>query len=218
MLWLGDATPAQLRHLPRFMERVSAVREFRLASKSAPTRKLADRPTRFHVENMPEGTSILVPKVSSERRRYIPMGFIDPETFCSDLVFLIPNATLYHYGILQSQFHNAWMRVVCGRLKSDYRYSGGVVYNNFVWPEPGAEQRAEVERRAQAVLDARRLYEGSTLADMYDPDNEFLYPELVRAHRELDAAVEAAYGVDFGGDEQKIVAHLFGLYAKMAGA
>lgn len=216
-LFLGDATFAELKELPRCRERIEAVREYRLASKSVPTRKLADRPAHFHVENMPKGNSIVVPKVSSERRRYIPMGFVGPETLCSDLVFLIPNASLYHFGILQSQFHNAWMRTVAGRLKSDYRYSGGIVYNNFVWPEPTVSQREEVERCAQAVLDARDAQEGATLADMYDPKNETFFPELMAAHKALDAAVEAAYGIDFGGDEEKIVAHLFNLYAKKVG-
>lgn len=216
-LYLGDATFAELKELPRCRERIEAVREYRLASKSVPTRKLADRPAHFHVENMPKGNSIVVPKVSSERRRYIPMGFVGPETLCSDLVFLIPNASLYHFGILQSQFHNAWMRTVAGRLKSDYRYSGGIVYNNFVWPEPTVSQREEVELCAQAVLDARDAQEGATLADMYDPKNETFFPELMAAHKALDAAVEAAYGIDFGGDEEKIVAHLFNLYAKKVG-
>lgn len=216
-LYLGDATFAELKELPRCRERIEAVREYRLASKSVPTRKLADRPAHFHVENMPKGNSIVVPKVSSERRRYIPMGFVGPETLCSDLVFLIPNASLYHFGILQSQFHNAWMRTVAGRLKSDYRYSGGIVYNNFVWPEPTVSQREEVERCAQAVLDARDAQEGATLADMYDPKNETFFPELMAAHKALDAAAEAAYGVDFGGDEERIVAHLFNLYAKKVG-
>ena len=216
-LYLGDATFAELKELPRCRERIEAVREYRLASKSVPTRKLADRPAHFHVENMPKGNSIVVPKVSSERRRYIPMGFVGPETLCSDLVFLIPNASLYHFGILQSQFHNAWMRTVASRLKSDYRYSGGIVYNNFVWPEPTVSQREEVERCAQAVLDARDAQEGATLADMYDPKNETFFPELMAAHKALDAAVEAAYGIDFGGDEEKIVAHLFNLYAKKVG-
>ena len=216
-LYLGDAAFGELKELPPCRERIEAVREYRLASKSAPTRKLADRPAHFHVENMPKGNSIVVPKVSSERRRYIPMGFVGPETLCSDLVFLIPNASLYHFGVLQSQFHNAWMRTVAGRLKSDYRYSGGIVYNNFVWPEPTVSQREEVERCAQAVLDARDAQEGATLADMYDPKNETFFPELMAAHRALDAAVEAAYGVDFGGDEERIVAHLFNLYAKKVG-
>lgn len=230
VLWLGDTSPEELKSLPKCLERVRSVREYRLASKSAPTRKIADKPTRFHVENMPDGDSILIPEVSSDRRHYVPMGFISPETFCSNLVRLIPNAKLYHYGVLQSQFHNAWMRVVCGRLGTGYRYSGGVVYNNFPWPSITTDNletpvedaspkdiREHIERCAQAVLDARKLYEGSTLADMYDPDNEFLYPELMKAHKELDVAVEAAYGVDFKGDEEKIVAHLFKLYAELTG-
>lgn len=213
-LWLGDLDFMHLKNLPLCMKRVEAVRQVRLSSKSAPTRKLADKPTRFHVENMPQGNSIVIPEVSSERRRYIPIGFIGPETFCSNLVKLIPNATLYHFGVLQSRVHNAWMRTVAGRLKSDYRYSGGIVYNNFIWPNPSENQRQEIERCAQAVLDARDGQDGATLADMYDPDNETFFPELTEAHRKLDAAVEAAYGVDFGGDENEIVAHLFGLYSK----
>lgn len=217
VLWLGDAAPGELVALPRCRERVLAVRDYRLASTSAPTRKLAQTPTRFHVENMPEGNSIVVPKVSSERRKYVPMGFVGPETFCSDLVFLIPNATLYHFGVLQSRMHNAWMRAVAGRMKSDYRYSGDVVYNNFVWPAPTDAQRARVEACAQAVLDARALHPASTLAQMYDPNNECLFPELAQAHRALDAAVEEAYGVDFAGDEAAMVAHLLALYAAATG-
>jgi hypothetical protein len=163
---------------------------------------------------MPEGTSVLIPEVSSERRRYIPMGFVEPSTFCSNLVKLIPNASLYHYGVLQSQFHNAWMRRVCGRMKSDYRYSGGIVYNNFIWPSPTSEQKSHIEQCAQAVLDARNLYPESSLADMYNPENEVLFTALFEAHKSLDLAVEAAYGVSFEKDEQLIVEHLFNLYAK----
>lgn len=218
VLWLGEATFSDLKRLPRCRERIEAVREYRLSSKRSQTKRAADRPQHFGTEIIPQDTSIIVPKVSSERRRYIPMGFIGPETFCSDLVFLVPDATLYHFGVLHSQFHNAWMRTVAGRLKSDYRYSGGVVYNNFVWPEPTDAQRAEIERCAQAVLDARAAQDGATLADMYDPDNETFFPDLMAAHRALDAAVEVAYGVDFGGDEEKIVAHLFKLYAEKTGA
>lgn len=118
---------------------------------------------------------------------------------------------------MQSRTHNAWMRIIAGRLKSDYRYSGGIVYNNFVWPEPTDEQRSRIEACAQAVLDARAAHPDATLADMYDPDNDFLFPNLMKAHAELDAAVEAAYGIDFNGDEEKIVAHLFKLYAEKVG-
>ena len=142
------------------------------------------------------------------------MGFVGPETLCSNLVRLVPNATIYHFGVLHSQVHNAWMRTVAGRLKSDYRYSAGVVYNNFVWPEACEATKAEISRLAQSVLDARRAYDGATLADLYDPDNEVFFPELMAAHRALDAAVERAYGVDFHGDEERIVAHLFKLYAE----
>lgn len=216
-LWLGEATFSDLKQLPECRKRIEQVREYRLASKSAGTRKIADKPTRFHVENMPEGSSIIIPEVSSSRRKRVPMGFVGPEIFCSNKVRLIPNASLYHYGILQSQFHNAWVRVVTGRLKDDYQYSANIDYNNFVWPEPSEEQRNEVERCAQAVLDARDVQEGATLADMYDPKNETFFPELMAAHKALDAAVEAAYGVDFGGDEEKIVAHLFNLYAEKVG-
>lgn len=227
-LWLGDITPSDLKQMPLSKERIEAVREFRLSSKRAQTNKAAATPNHFGTEIIAKSNSVLIPKVSSERRRYIPMGFVGPDTFCSDLVFLIPDATLYHFGILHSQMHNAWMRIVCGRLKSDYRYSGGVVYNNFPWPNAAPETldvpvrdlvdegiAARIEQCARAVLDARNLYPDSTLADMYDPDNDFLFPELIKAHKSLDAAVEAAYGVSFNGNEEKIVAHLFNLYAEL---
>jgi len=212
-LWLGDISAADLAGLPESRKRIEAVRVFRLESKSEGTRKIADKPTRFHVENMPAGNSVIIPKVSSERRHYIPIGLIGPETLCSDLVFLVPNATLYYFGILTSQFHNAWMRTVAGRLESRYRYSAGVVYNNFIWPDPTETQKTKIEELAQAILDARSNYPDSSLADMYDPDNDFLFPDLVQAHKALDKAVEEAYGVNFNGDEQKIVAYLFELYA-----
>ena len=215
ILYLADATEDELMELPMCRERIEAVRRFRLSSSSAPTRRLAERPRNYHVDNMPKGASVLIPEVSSERRRYIPMGFVQPTTLCSNLVKLIPNAALYHYGVLQSQFHNAWMRTVCGRLKSDYRYSAGVVYNNFVWPDPTEAQRAEIEARAQAVLDARDVHPGKSLADLYDPDK--MPADMLAAHHALDAAVEVAYGVGFQGDEEKIVAHLFGLYAQKVG-
>ncbi len=237
ILWLGDASPAQLKAMPRCMERVRAVREFRLASKSKPTQKLAETPTRYHVENMPKEQSILVPQTSSERRKYIPMGFLDADVLCSNAARVIASSSLYHYGVLQSQFHNAWMRIVSGRLKGDYQYAASVVYNCFPWPGAtpdtlstpveelvAPEVRARVEACAQEVLDARASYIDDahaaggkcTLADLYDPENDFLYPRLAAAHAALDTAVEAAYGVDFAGDEEAIVAHLFTLYAALA--
>ncbi|QCB27914.1 class I SAM-dependent DNA methyltransferase [Corynebacterium endometrii] len=219
ILWLGEATSDDFKKMPLARERVKAVQEYRLASKSVPTQKLANKPTRFHVENMPDGESIVIPEVTTSRRKYLPIGLIPPGVLASNLVKLIPNASRFHFGVLNSQFHHAWMRVVAGRLGNGYRYSSGVVYNNFVFPQPTDAQRLEIERCAQAVLDARAEYEGATLADLYDPDNNFLYPTLVRAHQELDKSVEAAYGVEFSHlddaeREQEIVAHLFRLYAE----
>ena len=168
------------------------MRQLRFASKSAGTVKLADTPTRFHVENMPEGTYIVVPEVSSERRRYVPMGFMTPDILCSNLVKIIPNATLYHLGVLTSNVHMAWMRAVCGRLKSDYRYSKDVVYNNFPWPTPTDAQKDKIEQTAQAILDARALYPDASLADLYDETT--MPPELRKAHQQNDKAVMMAYG------------------------
>ena len=212
-LWLGDCSPAELHSMPRCLKRVEAVREMRLASKSEGTRKLADRPTRFHVENMPKGNFIIVPKLSSERRFYVPMGFMSPDVFASDLVFIIPDASLYHFGVLESRVHMAWMRTVCGRLKSDYRYSKDVVYNNFPWPEVNEEQRERIAQTAQAILDARALYPDSSLADLYDPVT--MPAELLKAHRDNDRAVMAAYGFPTTMNESEIVARLFTLYSTL---
>ena len=206
-LWLGDCTPAQLRSMPHCMEKVAKVREFRLASKSEGTRKLAERPTRFHVENMPKGNCILIPKVSSEKRIYIPIGFMQPGVLCSDLVFIIPNATLYHFGVLTSLVHNAWTRVVCGRLEMRYRYSKDIVYNNFPWPNVTEAQKAVIAANAQAILDARAKYPDSSLADLYDP---LVMPQELRAaHHRNDHDVLAAYGMSPAMTEAEIVAALF---------
>lgn len=213
-LWLGDCSPAELRKMPLSMQRVQAVHDFRQQSKSAPTRAIADKPARFHVENMPKGTYIAVPKVSSERRRFIPIGFLDAQTLSSDLLQVIPDATVYHFGVLTSTMHMAWTRAVCGRLKSDYRYSNKLVYNNYPWPSPTDEQRTNIEACAQAVLDARALYPDCTLADLYDPTAASLAPELVKAHAKLDAAVEQAYGRTFADDGER-VAFLFDLYRQL---
>ena len=215
-LWLGGCSPAELRQMPHCMKRIEAVREMRLASNSAGTRKLADRPTRFHVENMPDTNYIIVPKVSSEKRRYVPMGFMSPNVLASDLVFVIPDATLYHFGILESNVHMAWMRAVCGRLETRYRYSKDVVYNNFPWPIPTEEQKAKIELTAQAILDARALYPDSSLADLYD---ELTMPvELRKAHQDNDRAVMQAYGFPIKSTftESQCVAELFKLYKEIA--
>ncbi len=213
-LWLGKCPPNILRKMPECMKRVEAVRDFRLSSSSAGTVKLADKPTRFHVENMPEGTYILVPEVSSERRRYVPMGFMTPDVLCSNLVKIIPDASLYHFGILTSNVHMAWMRTVCGRLKSDYRYSKDIVYNNFPWPTPTDAQKAKIEQTAQAILDARALYPDCSLADLYDEVT--MPPELRKAHQQNDKAVMDAYG--FWGKlntEADCVAALMEMYAAL---
>jgi hypothetical protein len=180
-LWLGECPPEVLRRMPEAMKRVEAVRRFRLASKSAPTRKLADTPTRFHVENMPQHECLAIPEVSSERRSFIPIGWLPGTTLASNLLKVMPQATLYEFGTLCSTMHNAWVRYTCGRLKSDFRYSAGIVYNNFPWPEsPTDKQRAAIETAAQGVLDARALFPPSSLADLYDPLT--MPPALVKAH------------------------------------
>ncbi len=212
-LWLGDCSPAELRKMPHCMERIAKVREYRLASPSAGTVKLADKPTHFHVENMPEGNYMVVPKVSSENRRYVPMGLMTPDNMCSDLVFLISNTNYYHFGILTSNVHMAWMRAVCGRLKSDYRYSKDIVYNNFPWPTPTDEQKARIEQTAQGILDARAQYPDSSLADLYDPLT--MPVELRRAHAANDKAVMAAYGFSTKMSEADCVAELMKLYQKL---
>ena len=213
-LWLGDCSPAKLRQMPEAMKRIEAVHKLRLASKSAPTQKLASVPTRFHVENMPQGNYLLIPKVSSARRNYIPMGFIPPNIMSSDLVFIFPDATPYHFGILSSAMHMAWVRQVCGRLKSDYRYSAKLVYNNYPWPSsPAATQRTKVESAAQAVLDARNEFPDSTLADLYDP--LAMPPSLAKAHAALDRAVDKCYRPKAFTSERGRVEHLFELYEKL---
>jgi len=213
-LWLGDCPSEKLRDMPLAMARVDAVRKFRLASKSAPTRAIAGKPTRFHVENMPKYPYLVIPEVSSERRDYIPIGFLKPNILASSLVRIVPNATLYHFGILSSEMHMAWVRLVGGRLKSDYRYSAKLVYNNYPWPEnPKAKQRAAVEAAAQAVLDARKQFPGSSLADYYDPLAMPL--ALYKAHKALNRAVDRCYrSQPFKNDRQR-VEYLFALYEKL---
>ena len=212
-LWLGDCPPQQLRKMPEVMKRVDAVRTFRLASKRKQTLVAADFPTHFGTELIPQQPYLLIPEVSSERRKFIPIGFEQPTTFCSNLVRMLPNATLLHFGVLTSTMHNAWVRSVCGRLKSDFRYSAAIVYNNFPWPTPTEKQRTAIEVAAQAVLDARAAHPDSSLADLYDPLT--MPPDLVKAHQKLDAAVDASYGYKGGSTDAARVAFLFGLYQEL---
>lgn len=219
-LWLGECTPAELKAMPHCMERVKAVREYRLASPSPGTVKLADKPTRFHVENMPSGRYIVIPQVSSERRRYIPMGYMDNRVLCSDKVRILPNGNLYEFGILESNVHMAWVRATCCRLKSDYSYTVNDVYNNFIWPAPTEQQKAKIEQTAQAILDARALYPDSSLADLYD--DLTMPPELRKAHQANDRAVMDAYGFTKGTaartSESACVAELMKLYQQKVSA
>lgn len=214
-LWLGDQSPAQLRKLPKCLERINSVREYRLKSKRTSTLKLADKPTRFQTENMPKSDYIVIPEVSSERRKYIPIGFMSPNIFCSNKLRLMPNASLYEFGVLTSNVHMAWMRVVCGRLEMRYDYSIKLVYNNFPWPTPTEAQKAKIAQTAQGILDARALYPDSSLADLYD--DSVMPFELLKAHRANDKAVMEAYGFyGKGMTESQCVAELMKMYQVLA--
>ncbi len=213
-LYLHDCSPSELRKLPECLIRVEAVRNFRNSSSRASTKKLADFPLSFGTTNIPTNSYVVIPKVSSERRKYIPIGYIAPEILSSDLVFIVPEATLYHFGVLTSNVHMAWMRTVCGRLKSDYRYSKDIVYNNFPWCSPTEEQKAKIEKTAQMILDARAMYPDCSLADLYD--ETVMPPELRKAHQLNDRAVMEAYG--FWGklnSESECVAELMGMYREL---
>lgn len=213
-IWLEGASPKELSSLLLIKERIAKVRDFRLSSTKAATRKYAEMPTIFMERRQPNGNYIIVPRVSSENRRYIPMGFMNKDVICSDSNIMIPEITLYHFGVLESNVHMAWMRTVCGRLKSDYRYSNTIVYNNFPWPNPTEEQKQKIEQTAQAILDARALYPDSSLADLYD---ELTMPvELRKAHQDNDRAVMQAYGFNVKSmTESQCVAELFKLYQKL---
>ena len=214
-LWLVGVSPAELRKMPLVMQRIEKVREMRLNSSDAGTRKLADTPTVFRETYNPK-SFIIIPSASSERRKYIPLGFLGEETISTNLNLIIPDATLFHFGILTSNVHMAWMRAVCGRLKSDYRYSKDVVYNNFPWPTPTDAQKAKIEQTAQAILDARALYPDASLADLYDETT--MPPELRKAHQQNDKAVMVAYG--FWGrlnSEPACVSELMKMYQEKIG-
>ena len=213
ILALHDAPPATLARLPHVKERIAAVRAYRQASKSTPTQKLAETPTRYHVNVLPAAPFLVVPEVSSERREYVPIGWLEPPTIPSNLVRVLENASLTDFALLTSAMHMAWLRHVGGRLKSDYRYSIGLVYNTFPTPPEGADL-SKLEPLAQAVLDARATHPGATLADLYDPD--LMPPNLRKAHTTLDRAVDRLYRRGGFASERERVEHLFGLYEKMA--
>lgn len=191
--WLVGVSPSTIKNSSELKKRLEAVREMRLNSSAAPTREKADMPGLFFFISQPSTSYLLVPSTSSENRRYIPIGFLSPEIIASNSTTIVPNATLYNFGIMTSNVHMSWMRTVGGRLKSDYRYSGGIVYNTFPWPTPTEAQKAKIEQTAQAILDARALYPDSSLADLYDEVT--MPPELRKAHQNNDRAVMQAYGL-----------------------
>ena len=216
-LWLENASPSEMRKMPLVAQRVGAVRKLRESSNREATRRLADIPHLFGEIRQPkEGKYLLVPRVSSEKRKYIPIGFLSSEIIASDASLIIQNATLFDFGVLTSLVHNAWMRVVAGRLESRYRYSASIVYNNFPWCNPTDEQKVKIEQTAQSILDARAKYPESSLADLYD--ETFMPKELRKAHQANDRAVMEAYGFAKDMIETEIVAELFKMYSQLAQA
>ncbi len=213
-LWLKGVSPALYRKNAEVMRHLEAVKQMRLASSAAPTRALADKPYLFFSTPQTDSNYLCIPEVSSERRRYVPIGFMDKSVIASNLVSIVPDATMYHFGVLTSNVHMSWMRTVCGRLKSDYRYSGAIVYNTFPWPAPTDTQKAKIEQTAQAILNARALYPDCSLADLYDETT--MPPELRRAHQQNDRAVMQAYGFDVATTtETSCVAELMRMYQKL---
>ncbi|MBQ8824897.1 MAG: class I SAM-dependent DNA methyltransferase [Ruminococcus sp.] len=212
-LWLIDISPNKIISVPPIYEAVKGVRESRTRSSRKSTREQANTPTLFGEIRQPNTEYILIPRHSSEKRRYIPMGYISPDVICGDANLIIPNATLYHFGVLTSNVHMAWMRTVCGRLEMRYRYSKDIVYNNFPWCNPTEKQRETIEKTAQAILDARAEYPDCSLADLYDELT--MPPKLRKAHQSNDFAVMAAYGFDKKITESECVAELMKMYQKL---
>lgn len=218
-LWLVGADPAVLLKCQPVLERIEKVRQFRLNSRKAATQKKAQIPTLFDENQQPDTNFIAIPKVSSENRRYVPIDFMTPETVVGDKIYIMENASLYEFGVMTSCVHMAWMRAVCGRLKSDYSYSNTLVYNNFPWPEPSDQQRQQIETTAQKVLDERARLSGISFAEMYSNALDTMFTSLATAHKENDRAVMAAYGFPADMTEPEIVAELMKRYqAKLAEA
>ena len=208
-LWLKNVSPEEYRNIPEIMDRLRAVAEVRKKTKTVAVQAQAETPMLFSQIRQPESDYILIPETSSGARRYIPMGFMDKNVIASNSTLVATDATLYLFGVLESNVHMAWMRTVCGRLKSDYRYSPSI-YNNFPWPSPTPEQKSLIEQTAQAILDARALYPDSSLADLYDPLT--MPPELRKAHTANDIAVMKAYGFSTKMSEADCVAELMKMY------
>ena len=211
--WLVDVNPTVIKQSPNLIKRIENVREFRLKSRKSATVKWAQIPSRFTENRQPKSDYVLLPRHSSENRKYVPIGFFSKDFIVADSCNFIPNATLYHFGILTSIMHNAWIKYTCGRIKSDYRYSNDIVYNNFPWPEnPTDKQLNSIEEKAQNVIDARKEFPNSSLADLYDPLT--MPPPLVKAHQELDKAVDLCYRSQPFPNETKRIEFLFELYEK----
>jgi type I restriction-modification system DNA methylase subunit len=215
-LWLTEVTAKELADSPELKRRIAGVKAMRLKSSKIPTQKLAEVPHLFGEIRQPQGNYLLVPSVSSERRAFVPVGYIDAQVIVSNLAFAVPNATRYHFGLLNSTMHNAWLRAVCGRLESRYRYSNTIVYNNYPWPTPSPAQQAAIETAAQSVLDARAQHPDKSLAWLYDPDNLRKNKSLQAAHDAVDDAVDQAYGYEDGNDDTSRVAYLFKRYEQLA--
>ncbi len=214
ILYLKDALPNELKHLPKILERINEVKKYRAASKKATTRELANYPTQFAEPRQPETNYLIIPRTSSENRKYIPFAFFEKEYIVNDSCTALPNATIYHFGVLTSRMHMNWVKNVCGRLESRYRYSNSIVYNNFPWPQtPSPKNTAAVEAAAQNVLDARAAFPTSSLADLYDPLT--MPPTLVRAHAALDKAVDLCYRPQPFPNEARRMEFLFELYDKL---
>ena len=213
-LWLKGVSPALYRKNTEVMRRLEAVKQMRLASSAAPTRALAEKPYLFFSTPQTDSNYLCIPEVSSERRRYIPIGFMDKSVIASNKLLIVPDATLYHFGVLTSNVHMAWTRTVCGRLKSDYQYSGATVYNTFPWPDCSPEQQKKIEQTAQVILNARALYPDCSLADLYDETT--MPAELRKAHQQNDRTVMQAYGFSVKDmTESMCVAELMKMYQEL---
>lgn len=212
-LWLGDCSPSELRSMPECMKVVEAVKQFRLESKSAGTRKLAEKPTHFHVENMTNEPYLIIPRHSTETRDYVPIGFVDPSIICGDANLMATGVSIYHFAIITSKMQMVWMRYVCGRIKSDYRFSAEIVYNNFPWPDATDDQKSRISEAAKGVLEVRDKYADQSYADLYDPLT--MPPDLLKAHQKLDKEVEKAYRKEPFVDDDDRITFLFDLYRKL---
>ena len=212
-LWLKEASPNELRQMPNVLQRLDAVKKSRQESKKDATREWAQKPSFFTEDRQPNTNYLAVPEVSSERRIYIPIGFLTPDVICSNKIQIIPDTTLFHFGVLTSIMHMEWMRHVTGRLKGDYQYSSSIVYNNFPWPDASESDKEDIAEKAKGVLDAREQFPDSTLADLYDPNT--MPPALLKAHQTLDKAVDKAYRKASFKNEKERIEFLFERYQKL---